>query len=240
MTNESPYTRRRMVQLSGAAAAVGLAGCSGAATGGDGSESEAADTSGDDHDEEEGGHDEEEGGHDEEEGGHDEEEGGHDEEEDGHDDEHGHETVGEPTATAEVGVNTTDDGEAHFGPHVTRVEAGGTVTWVLESGSHTATAYHPDNDQPQLVPDGTEPWDSGMLSEEGETFERTFETEGVYHYYCAPHETGGMIGSVIVGEPDAHGQPALDGPPEDKPQAVREKIGELNQMCNEALGHEHD
>ena len=215
MTNDSPYTRRRVVQLSGAAAAVGLAGCSGVSTGGDGAESETADASGDNHDEEEGGHD------------------------DGHGDD-GHETVGEPTATAEVGVNTADDGEAHFGPHVTRVEAEGTVTWVLESGSHTATAYRPDNGQPRLVPDGTEPWDSGMLSEEGETFEHTFETEGVYHYYCAPHETGGMIGSVIVGEPDAHEQPALDDPPEDKPQAVREKIAELNQMCNEVLTHGHD
>lgn len=224
MTNESRYTRRRVVQLTGAAAVVGLAGCSGAPTSGSGPEAEATGTSEeDDHDDGEDDHDEE----------------GDDHDDEGHDDD-GHDTVGEPTTTAEVGVNTTDDGEAHFSPHVTRVETDGTVTWVLESGSHTATAYHPGNDQPQLVPDGTQPWDSGMLSEEGETFEHTFETEGVYHYYCAPHETGGMIGSVIVGEPDAHEQPALDDPPEDKPQVVREKIVELNQMCNEALGHGHD
>lgn len=220
-----------MVQSSSAAIVVGLAGCSGAPTSGDGTDSEATGTSGgDDHDD--GGENHDDGGENHDGGGDD-----HSDEE-GHGDD-GHETVGDPTATAEVAVNTTDGGEAHFSPHVTRVKADGTVTWVLESGSHTATAYHPGNDQPQLVPDGTEAWDSGMLSEAGETFEHTFETEGVYHYYCAPHETSGMIGSVIVGEPDAHDQPALGDPPADKPAVVREKITELNEMCNEALGHGH-
>jgi len=48
-----------------------------------------------------------------------------------------------------------------------------------------------------------------------------------------------MIGSIIVGEPEAHGQPALEEPPQDMPDSVREKITELNRMCNSALGHEH-
>jgi len=34
-----------------------------------------------------------------------------------------------------------------------------------------------------------------------------------------------MIGSIIVGEPDAHGQPALEEPPQDKPESVTKKIG---------------
>lgn len=34
--------------------------------------------------------------------------------------------------------------------------------------------------------------------------EHTFGTDGVY-YYCAPNETDGMIGSVMVGQPEAHG-----------------------------------
>ncbi|WP_435094670.1 plastocyanin/azurin family copper-binding protein [Halorubrum sp. N11] len=231
MTDRSHYTRRRIVQLSSAAAAVGLAGCSSASTSGGESDSESTGSSdGEDHSGEDDGHDE---GGDEQS-----DDGGHDD--GGHDDGDGHGGVGEPTPTAAVDMITTDDGGTHFAPHVARVETGGTVTWTLESGSHNAAAYHPDNDQPQLVPDGAEAWDSGMLSEHGATFEHTFETEGVYHYYCTPHEGVGMIGSVIVGEPDAHGQPALEEPPADKPQAVREKIVELNEMCNEALGHGHD
>jgi plastocyanin len=43
---------------------------------------------------------------------------------------------------ATVDVTTTSAGE-HFGPHVTWVNPGGTVTLVNGSGSYTATAYHP-------------------------------------------------------------------------------------------------
>ncbi|WP_227134473.1 plastocyanin/azurin family copper-binding protein [Halorubellus salinus] len=227
MTDESLYTRRRMLGLAGTAAAVGLAGCAGTQA-----DTEDESPATDEHHEGDG-HSET--------GGHDDTEEGHDDDESGHGDHsHGHEDgeVGEPTATAEVKM-LTQDGSYHFDPHVTRVEVGGTVTFHNESGSHSATAYHPDNDQPQLVPDGAASWDSGILSEEGATLEHTFETEGVYHYYCSPHETMGMIGSVIVGEPEAHGQPALEEPPEGKPESVRKKISELNEMCNEALGHEH-
>lgn len=236
MTNNSLYTRRRLLQVTGSTGILGFAGCIGTQSDGEQAGSGATETSTEaEHDEEdytdEDSHDEEDD--------HDETEATHDDEDGDHDEEHGHGSVGEPTETARVAVNTTDTGEAHFSPHVTRVENGGTVTWVLESGSHTATAYHPENGEPRLVPDGADSWDSGTLSEVGETFEHTFETEGVYHYYCIPHETGGMIASVIVGEPDAHGQPALEAPPEDKPVAVREKMRELNEMCNEALGHQH-
>lgn len=220
-----------MTGAAGTALALGIAGCSGLTQSDDSTDDEESGE--DDHHGGEDDHQDEHGGEDE----HTDTEGDHDS---GHgDEEHGHDSVGEPTPTAEVAVNTTDNGETHFGPHVARVESGGTVTWVLESGSHTATAYHPDNDQPQLMPDGAASWDTGMLTEEGETFEHTFETDGVYHYYCEPHEESGMVASIIVGEPDAHGQPALEEPPEDKPERVREKIMELNEMCNEALGHVH-
>jgi plastocyanin len=231
MKRDSLYTRRRVLGVTGSAAVVGLAGCTGTRTNDGQGGSEPTSTPTDDpHDEGTEHHDEGAEHHDEET-----EHGG---EERGHE-EHGHGgVVGDPTDTAEVAMVTADDGE-HFAPHVVRVNVGGTITFVNESGSHSAAAYHPENDQPQLVPDGAAAWDSGLLSEEGATFEHTFETEGVYHYYCTPHETVGMIGSVIVGDPDAHGQPALEDPPADKPERVREKIRELSEMCNEALGHTH-
>ncbi|MEF8907879.1 MAG: plastocyanin/azurin family copper-binding protein [Haloarculaceae archaeon] len=150
--------------------------------------------------------------------------------------------MSEPKASREVAVNTArsaDSTEYHFDPHVTWVEAGGTVTWRLESGAHTATAYHPGNDQPRLVPEGTDAWDSGMLSEEGETFSQTFETEGVYHYFCKPHEQFGMIATVIVGEPHPEDQRALRMMPEGKPEDVHGKLEELNTMVGELLGEGH-
>ena len=201
-----------MLQLTGGTAVVGLAGCTGTQNN-DGGATNGTPT--------ESGHDD--GGT----------ETGHSDDEDDHD-----EAVGAPSDTAEVRM-ITEDGGYHFEPHVVRVNVGGTVTWHNESGSHSTTAYHPDNDQPQLVPDGAAAWDSGILSEQGATFEHTFETEGVYHYYCTPHESLGMIGSVIVGEPDPHEQVALEEPPADKPDRVREKLEELNGMIRTALGDVH-
>jgi plastocyanin len=234
--------RREFLALAGATAATGLAGCTtGNSNANDqaGGESQAGPEEEGDHAEEESGHPEEEqSGHND--GGHAEEEDSHAEEEGGHsDDGHGHdEAVGDPVEVAAVDMVSTSDGE-HFEPHVVRVTKGGTVRWTNESGTHSTTAYAPAKDKPQLMPDGAAAWDSGIFTEEGATFEHTFETEGVYHYYCTPHETMGMIGSVVVGEPDAHGQPALEEPPEGMPDRVREKITELNAMCNEALGHTH-
>ncbi|MFB6224291.1 MAG: plastocyanin/azurin family copper-binding protein [Haloarcula sp.] len=150
--------------------------------------------------------------------------------------------VSEPRESREVVVNTArfeDSTEYHFDPHVTWVDVGGTVTWMLESGTHTATAYHPGNDQPRLVPEGTEAWDSGMMSAEGETFKHTFETEGVYNYLCKPHEQFGMIATVIVGNPHPEDQRALQVMPDNKPEEVHAKLRELNTMAREIMGDGH-
>ncbi|WP_042665970.1 plastocyanin/azurin family copper-binding protein [Haloferax sp. ATB1] len=231
--SEDNLTRRRMLQLTGSAAAIGLAGCAGAPASDGQNQAQAADEPQTETEAAEESHDDSESGHGDEEEGHSDQEDGHGDEGHGHD-----ESVGAPTDTAEVKMVTTDNGY-HFEPHVVRVNVGGTVTFHNESGTHSTTAYHPDNDQPQLVPDGAASWDSGILSEEGATFEHTFETEGVYHYYCTPHEALGMIATVIVGEPEAHGQPALENMPSDKPEEVQNKLKELNEMANKALGHEH-
>lgn len=215
MTDDSTLTRRRTLTLTGGALVIGLAGCVGAPS----TNEQTSEPADDDHVDEEP-HDDSDG-----------EAGDHDD--DGHD-----EAVGAPVDAAEVRMVTTDTG-THFEPHVVRVNVGGTVTFVNESGTHSATAYHPEFDQPQLVPDGSAAWDSGILTDAGATFEHTFETEGIYHYYCIPHETVGMIGSIIVGAPDPHEEIAVEEPPADKPERVREKLEELNGMVRTALGDDH-
>lgn len=210
------FTRRRLLEGTAGLAVAGLAGCTGAPSGSGqqaagGTPTDNEESGGDDHP-------------------------GHGEEA------HGHDQVSEPKASREVAVNTArQEGstEYHFDPHVTWVEAGGTVTWRLESGTHTATAYHPGNDQPRLVPEGTEAWDSGTLSEEGETFSHTFETEGVYHYLCTPHEQFGMMATVIVGEPHLEDQRALQMMPDNKPEEVHGKLEELNGIVREIMGGGH-
>lgn len=178
-----------------------------------------------------------------EEGNHNESDDEHHEDEDSHEDDHsdhnhGNDLPEEPVSEANARMYSDSSGE-HFDPHVVWVEEGGTVTWENASGSHSTTAYHPDNDRPLRQPEDTSSWDSGVLVEEGATFEHTFETPGVYQFVCTPHEDLGMIGAVIVGHPDPHGQPGLAEPQDSFSETAAAQIKDLNEMCNKVLGHTH-
>ncbi|GEO13679.1 plastocyanin/azurin family copper-binding protein [Microvirga aerophila] len=96
-----------------------------------------------------------------------------------------------------------DGSHVWFDPVGLRVETGQTIRWInLDPGnSHTATAYHPKNfERPLRIPGGAEPWDSDYLLP-NETFSITLAVEGVYDFYCVPHEHAGMVGRIIVGQP---------------------------------------
>ncbi|MCH7565392.1 MAG: hypothetical protein IH968_16385, partial [Gemmatimonadetes bacterium] len=110
-----------------------------------------------------------------------------------------------------VGLRT-HGGNFRFDPVGLRIEPGTNMIWLNMGDFHTATAFHPDNghllggDVPLRIPDGAEPWHSGMLGlTDGTQFEHTFAVEGVYDYFCQPHYGFGMVGRIIV---DAgHGGP---------------------------------
>ncbi|MFB6198283.1 MAG: hypothetical protein ABEI52_08470, partial [Halobacteriaceae archaeon] len=91
---------------------------------------------------------------------------------------HGHTGYEEPKEHAEVKMKTLGEPEHgsryHFEPHVAWIKEGGHVTWHNESGAHTTTAYSPDNDKPLRIPDEQYGWDSGMLTEQGATYEESF------------------------------------------------------------------
>ncbi len=243
-------TRRGMLRLTGAAVVLGLAGCTGADDqAGSGATSTQTPTETDHHGKNEGDHHDDADDHHEgemdgnhnEEGGehHDEAEGGHhDEESDDNGHNHDEGTPQEPSATAQVEMRT-EGSEQHYAPHVVWIEPGGTVTWELESGSHDVTAYHPDNDRPLRIPEAANPWRTELLGDEGATVARTFETEGVYDYFCTPHEAVGMVGTVIVGDPDPHEQPGLEEPDSSLPEGARNELADLNAKVDEVLGDTH-
>lgn len=211
--------------------------------------------SGGDHSEEEDHHSEEEDHHSEEEDHHDDSEKNHEDEEQSenheengengeehHEHEHNHgdaheHTIGEPVEEIEIELITNGEGQ-HFLPHMVHIKKGGKVTWKLKSGSHDTTAYHPDNDKPLRMPEKATPWASELMTEEGDTFEKTFDVEGVYDYLCTPHEAMGMVGRVIVGEPDMHEQKALEAPHDSMPGEAKEIIKEFNTRTEDKL-HNH-
>jgi plastocyanin len=114
----------------------------------------------------------------------------------------------------------TEGQEFYFDPVGLHVEPGTTIRFINESGQHSATAYCEDNGKERRIPEGAECWDSGVLTEQGATFEVTLTEEGVYDYYCIPHEALGMVGRIIVGSVDAF--PAQD--PANLPPAVQQAL----------------
>jgi halocyanin-like protein len=97
--------------------------------------------------------------------------------------------TGNSEVTISVGAEGNGGGFA-FDPPAVHVDAGTTVVWEWtgQGGGHN------------VVSDGDGPLDSGSpVAAEGTTYEYTFEEDGIYNYYCSPHEGLGMKGSVVVG-----------------------------------------
>jgi plastocyanin len=87
-----------------------------------------------------------------------------------------------------------------FEPAALTVARGATVTW-----RNTSSVEHTVTDDPGMaankadagLPPGAQAWDSGTIAP-GQNFQHTFDTPGTYHYFCIPHETAGMLGTVTV------------------------------------------
>ena len=81
--------------------------------------------------------------------------------------------AGATTATAATGVAAAQEGNESSGG---------------EGGGHN------------VVSDSDGPLDSGNpVDTSGVEYEHTFEEDGIYKYYCAPHKSLGMKGAVVVG-----------------------------------------
>lgn len=119
-------------------------------------------------------------------------------------------------------------GELAFLPDRLQIQPGEKVTWVLQSGGHTVTAYHPKNFNiyQARIPEGVEPWDFDLLAlKKGTSFSQTFTVEGVYDYFCRPHESVGMVGAIVVGKPSDG--PGLMPPQAEIPPLARQRLEEL-------------
>ena len=92
--------------------------------------------------------------------------------------------------------------KAWFEPVGLHIKPGQTVRWILDMDVHSTAAYHPKNAMHSLrIPEEATPWDSGLMTTKGSHFDHTFTVEGVYDYFCLPHENDEMVGRIIVGKP---------------------------------------
>ena len=92
---------------------------------------------------------------------------------------------GGATAVAASAVTVAD---FSFTPQCIQVPLGTTVTWTNTGmPTHTVTSD----------PGAPVTFDSGPLGENG-VFTFTFNQVGVVNYHCTPHQSLGMVGTVIV------------------------------------------
>ncbi|MBN1236975.1 MAG: PQQ-dependent sugar dehydrogenase [Gammaproteobacteria bacterium] len=102
-----------------------------------------------------------------------------------------------------------------FAPQLVEITVGETVEWRNVSPVvHTVTADPALANDPSFVslPEEAEPFDSGAIAPDG-TFSQTFTVAGTYEYFCVPHQSAGMRGTVVVSaEGSGDGGPGLDDP----------------------------
>ena len=73
-----------------------------------------------------------------------------------------------------------------YSQEVLEVAAGSTVKWVPTDKGHNVEIIASPNDMK-------------FKSKNGKEASVTFETPGIYYYWCTPHKGMGMIGLVVVG-----------------------------------------
>ncbi|NHN47367.1 twin-arginine translocation signal domain-containing protein [Halostella sp. JP-L12] len=125
-------------------------------------------------------------------------------EDDGNETSSGNETVGNESGGNETDGNETGGGgggggtktvavvDNEFQPAEVYVKPGTTVVWEWEGDGHNVVV---DSQPDDANWEGHEP-----IENSGFTYEHTFETTGEYAYYCSPHQSLGMEGTVIVNE----------------------------------------
>jgi plastocyanin len=114
-------------------------------------------------------------------------------------------------AVVEISMRSdADGGHVGFDPVGLLIQPGQTLRWICEANYHTAAAYHPNNaDHSLRIPRTAKPWSSDVL-QPGEHFDLTLNVPGVYDYFCAPHELGGMVGRIVVGVASGPGSLPFD------------------------------
>ncbi|ODR79943.1 halocyanin [Haladaptatus sp. W1] len=108
---------------------------------------------------------------------------------------------GGPTQTVQVGPG----GDLVFDPDSMTISPGTTLEFVWDSDNHNIfVESQPDGGNWDGTPGG-----QSKVYNTGYTYSHTFNTEGDYEYYCVPHKSAGMTGSITVGAASGPSEPAI-------------------------------
>jgi halocyanin-like protein len=105
--------------------------------------------------------------------------------------------TGQDAVEVEVGAQG-NGGTFAFEPPAVRISPGTTVTFNWTSNTHNVLIEEQPDDAG---------WEGhAPIENTGFTLEHTFETPGVYTYYCEPHLSLGMKGAIVVGAAPGGGE----------------------------------
>ena len=88
--------------------------------------------------------------------------------------------------TVEMLNKDADGNRMVYSQEIVEIAAGSTVKWVPTDKGHNVEIIASPND-------------IKFKSKNGKEASVTFETPGIYYYWCTPHKGMGMIGLVVVG-----------------------------------------
>lgn len=88
--------------------------------------------------------------------------------------------------TVEMLNKDADGNRMVYSQEIVEIAAGSTVKWVPTDKGHNVEIIASPNDMK-------------FKSKNGKEVSVTFETPGIYYYWCTPHKGMGMIGLVVVG-----------------------------------------
>ena len=88
-------------------------------------------------------------------------------------------------------LNKLDKRKMVFSQDIVKINVGDTIFWEATNAGHNVEFISKNG-----VPEGVKKFKSKV----GDSTEFTFDTTGIYAYWCTPHKTLGMIGFIIVGD----------------------------------------
>ena len=98
-----------------------------------------------------------------------------------------------PAFAADLSVdmlNKRDDGaKMVYSEDISRIEQGDSITWLATSKGHNVEIV--------AAPEGFNIPKKSKLSKQVTI---TFDTPGIYYYWCTPHKGMGMIALIVVGD----------------------------------------
>jgi plastocyanin len=107
--------------------------------------------------------------------------------------------------TATAMKHTVTQSSVTFVPNTLTVVEGDTVEWVHTGGTHTVT-----NGTGAIDPSAGSLFDASLNSATP-TFQYVFTSAGMYPYFCRPHESLGMTGTITVDLATGVRAPAIAG-----------------------------